>query len=678
MPEGLAQRYGNGGRTLVDLPDLSSQQLDQLRETGTIELRADVITRSFGTTDHTVQWSLVIGAIALTVVGIVISAAFAVGARRQLVTLGQLSASGAPPSTVRAALVLQGTVTGVLGAVVGLVIAAAVLITCRGLFEGWLDQRIDRYVISGRDVLLAVLIGVAAATISALLPARTAARVPTLAALAGRRPLAPVSRRLLAAGFAAMLGGLGLLGLAVVGSRSGGDGDLWAFVASLGGVAELLGACAIAPSIVARLEPVAHRLRGALRLGARSLARNRARTGAVVSAVAAAGALAVAAGALVLGGTANERDEPRLPDDVVLLTSQGFDEATGAAVDGGLPDDDVRADVRDLLPGATEITVRGTSRSGGLGTDAGFWSVIPETTAADRTDLGGTFEERGSVGPLGGSTVISGPAFDQAYVADAALLDAIRADDAVRDALDDTGLVLLTGFGNGKLQVTPPGGTKNVPGRAVHHEYGLGYGTRLLISEHEAEVLGLETLPAALLYGLPEPITEVQRDGLEDLQYDNGFIPGSSNLSVQWAYEQGGPTPLQVELILSGIALVFSLFVVGVSLALAAAESKDERDILTIAGAPPAALARSAGARAWLLAAIGGAMAVPVGFLPVIVFSYASHDQLVDERFPLVFPTRTVLMLLLVVPAIVAAVSFGSSAAAQRLRPVRVSTATFE
>jgi hypothetical protein len=71
-------------------------------------------------------------------------------------------------------------------------------------------------------------------------------------------------------------------------------------------------------------------------------------------------------------------------------------------------------------------------------------------------------------------------------------------------------------------------------------------------------------------------------------------------------------------------------------------------------------------------------MAIPVGFLPVIVFSYASHDQLVNERFPLVFPGRTALMLLLVVPAVVSAVSFASSAAAQRLHPVRVSTATFE
>ena len=107
---------------------------------------------------------------------------------------------------------------------------------------------------------------------------------------------------------------------------------------------------------------------------------------------------------------------------------------------------------------------------------------------------------------------------------------------------------------------------------------------------------------------------------------------------------------------------MFSLFVVGVSLALAAAESKDERDILTIAGAPPGLLARSAGARAWLLAVLGAAMAVPVGFLPVIVFARAqAHDQsggVVDDTFPLVFPTRTVLLLVVAVPLAVALVSW--------------------
>ena len=115
-------------------------------------------------------------------------------------------------------------------------------------------------------------------------------------------------------------------------------------------------------------------------------------------------------------------------------------------------------------------------------------------------------------------------------------------------------------------------------------------------------------------------------------------------ISFQWDYADCGPTPFQLELILSGVALVFSLFVVGVSLALAAAESKDERDILTIAGAPPG---RSPGRPApapGCSPCIGAAMAVPVGFLPVVVFSWASDrdDESAFDSFPLVFPTRTV------------------------------------
>ena len=81
------------------------------------------------------------------------------------------------------------------------------------------------------------------------------------------------------------------------------------------------------------------------------------------------------------------------------------------------------------------------------------------------------------------------------------------------------------------------------------------------------------------------------------------------------------------------------------------------------------------------MAVLGAAMAVPVGFLPVVVFAWAratTSRRHVDDAFPLVFPTRTVLLLVVAVPLVVALVSWVSSATAQRLRPVRVSTATFE
>jgi ABC-type antimicrobial peptide transport system permease subunit len=130
---------------------------------------------------------------------------------------------------------------------------------------------------------------------------------------------------------------------------------------------------------------------------------------------------------------------------------------------------------------------------------------------------------------------------------------------------------------------------------------------------------------------------------------------------------------MQVELIMAGLALLFAVLVVGASLALAAAETRDERDVLTVAGASPGTLARAAGARAWLLAGIGAAMALPVGLLPVAVFVLAD-----DGRMQFVVPWRAIGLLAVALPAIVAVVALATSATAQWLRPVRVSTAVFD
>jgi putative ABC transport system permease protein len=658
--------------TLVDLPDgLSLSELEAIQQAhlGNLEVRERSILPAYRGDDgrgDAVRWSLVIGALVLTVVGIVISAAFAVGARRQLVTLGQLSASGASPATVRAALVLQGTVTGAVGSLAGLALAALLLVLGQPLVERLLDQRTDGYDVRALEVAAVVLIGVGAATLAALLPARTAARVPTLAALAGRRPLAPVSRRLITWGVASMLGGLSLLFIAVLGSQNGSSGDTWALVAIVGGVAELLGACAIAPAFVSRLEPLAHRLRGSLRLGARSLARNRARTGAVVSAVCAAGALAVGAGGLILGSEAQNGVERRVPDDIVIV--QTFD-AEGGGMTGAIPPD-LRDRIVEAVPGAREVAVDGVRTLDTAGPNLPLpWGVTSDLP--------------------NGRPPFEGPGWNAALVASDDLLDTLDAGDGVRTALDETGLVVLTTDNvyppAGDVTVTLPDG-RDLHGVAVDHGYTAGYVSNIYVTEGTVEELGLDTEQLATIFEASEPLTPGQRGALEDVQYDTqtGGVEGAppeSYTSLEWGSPDSGPSPFQLELILSGVALLFSLFVVGVSLALAAAESKDERDILTIAGAPPGTLSRSAGARAWLLAVLGAAMAVPVGFLPVVVFARAQRRgsaALVGNDFPLVFPTRTVVLLLVVVPLVVALVSWLSSSTAQRFRPVRVSTAVFE
>ena len=162
-------------------------------------------------------------------------------------------------------------------------------------------------------------------------------RVPTLTALAGRRPLPPVRHRVTAAGALAVAIGVGLLGLAVLGSATGQDTEIWALVAITGGVLELLGACAMAPAVVARLEPLAGPRPGepgAWRPGAwpASVA------GPVrwSSAVAAAAGLAVGATALVAGnGRPARRPFPSCRDRVVVASDVlwGEVDATTGRVD---------------------------------------------------------------------------------------------------------------------------------------------------------------------------------------------------------------------------------------------------------------------------------------------------------------------------------------------------------
>ncbi len=153
-------------------------------------------------TERAVNWTLVAGVIALGIVGVVISGAFAVGARRQLVTLGQLSANGANERQMRRMLSLQGAWAGALGTALGLTAAVVTLTLMHAQFSSWMHRDIGPFAWSPRDLLAITATGVVAATIAAFIPARTAARVPVLSALAGRRPLGALPRWMVPVGAA--------------------------------------------------------------------------------------------------------------------------------------------------------------------------------------------------------------------------------------------------------------------------------------------------------------------------------------------------------------------------------------------------------------------------------------------------------------------------------------------
>lgn len=643
-----------------------------------------------------VAWSLVIGAIVLTVVGIVIASAFAAGARRQLTTLGQLAANGAAPSVLRQVLFLQGTWTGVIGALLGLALGGLGLVGLAPHADRMFSRDVDPWTIRIGDLVPIVLLGVAAATVAALIPARTSVRVPVLAALAGRRPLAKVPRWVTGLGAVASVCGLGLLGLAVLGgSDATHDTQLWALTAIVGGMGVLLGACAMTPGYTSLLEPLARRLHGSWRLAARSLARQRTRTSAVVSGVCAASALAVGAAALVLSFEAEGSGHlwSVRPDDIQLIAEQttttGTAQARQFSSEAAPAPRELVESVRSALPGSQVLEVT-TARP-----PAGWrWHV-------SEPDGDGAVEDSFSV-VLGGPGTMAVAVFDastaRVYELSAEHVAALKREGALLLGQSE-GPSRLTFVPDGGAEPFPPGAGAAAgpigdvvggrgPAPAAPHPvavvdgrpYSTGELPRLLVMPDAVGRLGLVARAPMTVIRTPEPMTSDQvtlvNDIMEDHRLDTAAPvaqPTQTSVYMIAHYPDERPSPFLLEAVLTGTALLFSLFVVAVSLALAAAETRDERDVLTVVGAPPRTMWGVSGRKAALLTVLGGALAVPVGFLPVVVLVLAE-----DPTPPLVFPWRTVLLLLLAVPVVAGVVTTVGSALALRARPVRVSTMAFD
>ena len=222
--------------------------------------------------------------------------------------------------------------------------------------------------------------GIVAATVAAFVPARTAARVPVLSALAGRRPLGALPRWIVPIGVALFASGVFVLVLVGIASRNTG-GDALALAAVFGGLLVLSGACCVSPVVVASLAHLGGRLRRGGRVAVRSVVRNRARSAAVVMALAAINAGAVAIATAFDSGTHKIGAEaPLMPDNALIVTRhpapqvpdlsqlppeevQGTKAQLVAVPPGFLPvPASVERGLHAILPAATWSTRRGSPR----------------------------------------------------------------------------------------------------------------------------------------------------------------------------------------------------------------------------------------------------------------------------------------------------------------------------
>ena len=683
MADAPLEQFGPGYRqttTLIGLADGATADDVEALDTdlGRLVDPTSIVSSLHGSADEpspqALAWGWAAGVLAMCVLGTVIVAAFATSARRQLAMLGQLAANGAGIRLVRRSVALQGAWTGAIGSAVGVAVGLVALPLARGMVERSVARPIGAFDVRPIEIAVIVATGIAVATMAASLPARTAARVPVLAALAGRRPLGRLPRRMVPLGVASCAAGVGILALVAAGSRGGGSANLFAGAAIVGGLAVLAGVCCISPAIVSAFEPLARHLRASGRIAARSTARLRTRSAAVVTAIAAVGAIAITAATLVSGAEAaaiRQQPVPNMPADTVVVTKPLADDlpiGTGPVkqrVDDQPEPSFVDADpallagLRDALPGATWTSRRyATFASSGLAlADLQQRPIPPMIDIADDVTLGlialsagdrARFEQTGAL-VFGGDL---GPGRDG------------------RAGAADIQLVAATDGGNVEFSAVVA---------RDHHDTRGGVSAPVLMTEARARQLGFHVVEGGWTLRLPHPLDDREKTALQRLRA-GGFAtqafvdapPGGAS-QLMWGSPANHEAYRLVKLLVIATMLLFTLVVVATGLALSAAESRDERDALVTVGARPRTLRRIAAAKAALLSVSGAVLAIPAGFVPIAVVLLARrrHGGFYD---PIVFPWSTVAAIAIAIPLAAGLLSWVASAIGQQLRPMRMST----
>lgn len=250
-----------------------------------------------------VDFVFVAGGLALFEVALVVAAAVAVRARRQLRTLGLMSAVGAT-SHQRARVIVASTVlVAAPGALVGLASGVALGHALVPLLDRVTDRLHSDAVVPIEALLTAFVVGVVAAAVAAGVPARSASRLSTRHALAARRPVTPWPTGYVVMGVATVVLGFGV---AFAGATAPANG--WVILA--GSVLVVAGVAAVSPPLLGLVGRLAGRMPTTLRLVVRDMARHRSRTGPAVAAAMAALALPIAVSTFVLSMQAAGRTTP--------------------------------------------------------------------------------------------------------------------------------------------------------------------------------------------------------------------------------------------------------------------------------------------------------------------------------------------------------------------------------
>jgi putative ABC transport system permease protein len=551
---------------------------------------------------------LVLGSLALVESALIASAAFAVSIRRRQRELGLLAATGASPRQLAGTVVVEAGILGLLGCLVGVAagFAAAEALT------PWLDQltqhRNPPLVVDLTTLFGPVLVGLAAAMLAAIVPARTVARMPVLLALSGRRPAGTSARRTLVLGVAAVVVAATMT---VMGATMRGAGDETLSVVLLigGAVLSTLGFGACGPWLLEKLERIGARLPLAGRIAFRDTARGRSRTSPIVTAI-----LASLAGAIALGAWQASRDvenlatwRPELFSDELLLQGSGATSAVAtlrqedAIVRGqavpSLVFSDPSLSASYQLPDAEDSSGRRVNTLDRCGNcNPGAFAAYQLTKVSPATpEILALAHAQGAAAILqAGTAVVLANGIARAPTLEIAIYAQATSSDPIRRVTVPAQVISVPVVGDMLPQLFLP--------QATIRDLGLVEAT----PEQAAGEHGVDTL--VLQYDHPVTDADVAHAQQVASAYPDTFA------SVDTPPGRQGEL---FRLVITALVLLFALSVTGMAIALGEAESRPEQRTLLAIGADPRLRRRIAAARAAVLALLAGILAVPAGLLPI-------------------------------------------------------------
>ena len=224
--------------------------------------------------------ALVLGMLLIALVSI---GGFTVLAQRRLRSIGMLESTGATDRHVRLVISANGTVVGLVGAILGFVLGLVAWLAYRPSLEQSSHHVIGVLALSWTVVAAAMVLAVVAAYFAASRPARAMTKVPIVQALSGRPAPPRQIHRSALPGIVFLVAAFLLLGYS--GGTNHGNGSSGSPELVFGIVLLIPGLILLAPFFLSLTARLGRRAPIAPRLALRDLARYRARSGSALAAI---------------------------------------------------------------------------------------------------------------------------------------------------------------------------------------------------------------------------------------------------------------------------------------------------------------------------------------------------------------------------------------------------------